>query len=111
MTEDRSRPRDNQRRRPGPRPAVAVAGEVVELVLEQRVQVDLLLVVAAQRAERLLADDRHHRLMVELCVVEAVEQVDRARPEVARQTPTSPVYFACAQAIKAAISSWRTCTN
>ncbi len=32
-------------------------------------------------------------------------------PEVAMQTPTSPVNLAWAQAMKAAISSWRTCTN
>jgi hypothetical protein len=52
-----------------------VAGDV----LEQRDQVDLLLVVAAERRARLLADDRHHRLVVELGVVQAVEQVDGAR--------------------------------
>ncbi len=27
------------------------------------------------------------------------------------QTPTSPVNFACPQAMNAAISSWRVCTN
>src|SRR6476469_8323820 len=32
-------------------------------------------------------------------------------PEVARQTPTSPVNFAWAQAMNAAISSCRACTN
>ena len=32
-------------------------------------------------------------------------------PEVARQTPTSPVNLACAQAMKAAISSWRAWTK
>ena len=47
-------------------------------VLEQRVEVDLLLVVAAQRHALLLADDRDHRLLVELGVVQPVEQVDRA---------------------------------
>ena len=41
-------------------------------------QVDLLLVVRAERGARLLADDRDHRLVVELGVVEAVEQMDRA---------------------------------
>ena len=49
-------------------------------VLEQDRQVDLLLVVAAERGARLLADDRDHRLVVELGVVEAVEEVDRAGP-------------------------------
>ena len=43
-------------------------------------QVDLLLVVAAERRARLLADDRDHRLVVELRVVEAVQEVDRAGP-------------------------------
>jgi hypothetical protein len=47
-------------------------------VLEQAVQVDLLLIVAAERAAGLLADDGHHRLMVRLCVVEPVQQVDGA---------------------------------
>ena len=42
-------------------------------------QVDLLLVVAADRGARLLADDRDDRLLVELRVVEAVQEVDRAR--------------------------------
>ena len=49
-------------------------------VLEQAEQVDLLLVVAAQTEPGLLADDRDHRLMVELGVVEPVQEVDRARP-------------------------------
>ncbi len=47
-------------------------------VLEQRDQVDLLLVLRAQSGRRLLADDRQHRLMVHLGVVEPVEQVDGA---------------------------------
>ena len=47
-------------------------------VLEERQQVDLLLVVAAERGARLLADDGDHRLVVELRVVEAVQQVDGA---------------------------------
>ena len=48
-------------------------------VLEQDGQVDFLLVVAAQPGARLLADDRHDRLMIELGVVQTVEQMDRAR--------------------------------
>src|SRR6476620_1669555 len=32
-------------------------------------------------------------------------------PDVARQTPSSPVYFAYAVAMNAAASSWRTCTK
>src|SRR5437764_11660826 len=48
-------------------------------VLEQGDEVDLLLVVAAESHARLLPDDCHHRLMVELCVVEPVQEMDRAR--------------------------------
>ena len=46
-------------------------------VLEQHLQVDLLLVVGAEGDRLLLADDRDHRLVVELGVVEPVEQMDR----------------------------------
>ena len=35
-------------------------------VLEQRDQIDLLLVLAAERGARLLTDDGHHRLMIHL---------------------------------------------
>jgi len=54
--------------------------EVVRDILEQRNQVDFLLEVAAQRAARLLAHQRQHGLVVQLGVVQAVEQMDRARP-------------------------------
>ncbi len=54
--------------------------EVTGDVLEQRVKVDLLLIIAAECSTRLLTDDRHHRLVIELGVVEPVEKVDRARP-------------------------------
>jgi len=46
--------------------------------LKKARQVDFLLVVAAQRGPLLLADDREHRLMIRLGVVQAVEQMDRA---------------------------------
>ena len=49
-------------------------------VLHQRGEVDFLLVMAAQRGARLLAHDRHHRLAVELGVVQSVQQMDGARP-------------------------------
>jgi hypothetical protein len=49
-------------------------------VAEQPDQVDLLLVGAAEHRRHLLPDDRHHRLRVELGVVQAVEQVHGARP-------------------------------
>ena len=42
--------------------------------LKRRDEVDLLLVVAAERGARLLADDREHRLVVELRVVEPVQR-------------------------------------
>jgi hypothetical protein len=48
-------------------------------VLEEGDEIDLLLKAAAESHPRLLADDREHRLMVELRVVEAVQQMDRAR--------------------------------
>ena len=47
--------------------------------LKSEMQVDLLLIVAAQRRARLLADDGDDRLVVHLGVVEAVEEVDGAR--------------------------------
>src|SRR3569832_1489390 len=48
-------------------------------VLEQRHEIDLLLIMAAERGQLLLADDGHHRLMAELRVVETVQQMDRTR--------------------------------
>lgn len=63
-------------------------------VLVQADQIDLLLVVAAEPGPRLLTDDRHHRLMVELGVVEPVQQVYGAWTQVARQTPSWPVNLA-----------------
>ena len=53
---------------------------LVRHVLEERGEIHLLLVVAAEAEPGLLADDRDDRLMVELRVVQTVEQVDRARP-------------------------------
>jgi hypothetical protein len=49
-------------------------------VLEEHLEVDLLLVLRAERHPLLLADDRDHRRVVELRVVEAVQKVDRAGP-------------------------------
>ena len=54
--------------------------ELVSHVLEQGRQVDLLLVVATEAGPRLLANDRHHRLVIELGVIQPVEQMDRAGP-------------------------------
>ena len=47
-------------------------------VLEQRKQVDFLLVIAAERSALLLADDRHDGLMIRFSVVESVQKMDRA---------------------------------
>jgi hypothetical protein len=49
-------------------------------VLVQLLQVDLLLVTGAQQLGLLHAGDGQHRGVVELGVVQAVEQVDTARP-------------------------------
>src|SRR5690606_40480336 len=49
-------------------------------VLEQRLEVDLLLVAAAHGAAGGLPDDGHDGHVVEFGVVEPVEQVDRAGP-------------------------------
>ncbi len=57
-------------------------------------KIDLLLVVRAQRGPRLLADNGEHGLMIEPRIVKARQQMRRARPEVAMQTPSSPVNFA-----------------
>src|SRR5690606_30018119 len=48
-------------------------------ILEQRLQVDLLLVAAAHGAARGLPDDGDHRNVVELRVIQAIQQMDRAR--------------------------------
>ena len=47
-------------------------------VLEERMKIDLLLVVAADSGSRRLADDGHDGLMVQLRVIEAVEQMNSA---------------------------------
>ena len=48
-------------------------------VLEERMKIDLLLVVTADSGAGGLPDDRDNRLMVQLRVVEAIEQMNRAR--------------------------------
>ena len=47
-------------------------------VLEQRLKIDFLLILAADGGGGRLADDRDDGLMVHLGVVETVEQMDRA---------------------------------
>ena len=49
-------------------------------VLEQRDQIDFLLIMAAQRDARLLPDNGHHRLMIHLRIVKPVQQMDGAGP-------------------------------
>src|SRR5262249_33928389 len=49
-------------------------------ILEEGRQIDPLLIVASDCSARGLADDREHRSVIELCVVEAIEEVNRARP-------------------------------
>jgi hypothetical protein len=55
-------------------------GEFRRDVAHERREVDLLLIVGAERRALLLSHQGHHRLTVELGVVEAVQQVHRARP-------------------------------
>ncbi len=75
-------------------PRLRGVGEQVHVlvghVLVQRDEVHLLLVVAAQRGQSLLADDRHHGPMVHLGVVEAVQQVYRPRPRGRQAHPDLP---------------------
>ena len=47
-------------------------------ILEERLQVDLLLVVAAQGRPRLLTDDGDDRLMIELGIVQSIQEMNRA---------------------------------
>ena len=63
-------------------------------VLEHRCQIEFLLIVPAERCPRLLAGDGHHRHVVHAGIVQAGDQMRGARPEVAMQTPSSPVNFA-----------------
>src|SRR5690606_36970689 len=74
-------------------------------VLEQTEQVDLLLVVAAERGALLLADDRDHRRVVEAASYRPFRRWIAPGPEVAMHTPGRPVNLACAQAMNAATSS------
>ena len=47
-------------------------------ILEQRDQINFLLVAGAERGARLLADNGDDGLVIHLRVIEAVEEVDRA---------------------------------
>ena len=54
----------------------------------------ILLGVSSDQVVELQAGDSQHRRTIHLRVVEAVQQVDSTGPEVARQTPSFPVYLA-----------------
>ena len=45
-------------------------------ILEKRNEIDFLLVVAAERREALLPDNGYHRLVIEPCIIETIQQVD-----------------------------------
>ena len=50
--------------------------ELLRDVLEEREEIDLLLIVPAECGALLLPDDRHHRLVIELRVVKSVQEMD-----------------------------------
>ena len=54
--------------------------EIMTDVLEEVLQIDFLLILAAERCRGRLSDDGDHRLVVHRGVVETVQQMDRARP-------------------------------
>jgi hypothetical protein len=51
----------------------------VRHVLEERLEIDLLLIIPPEGGGGRLADDGDHRLVIERRIVEAVQEVDRAR--------------------------------
>jgi hypothetical protein len=59
-------------------------------VLEQREEIDLLLVVGAEQVVVRLPGEREHWRSVELRVVETVEKVNRARPRRRETNANSP---------------------
>src|SRR5918995_3241148 len=48
-------------------------------VLEEGLEIKILLVMRSDRRASLLSNDGEHRLMVKLCVIEAVQKMDGAR--------------------------------
>ena len=76
-------------------------------ILEERLQIDFLLILAADRGRRGLADDGDDRLVIHLGVVEAVEQVDRAGAAGGHADADRAGEFRVAQAMNAASSSCR----
>ena len=63
-------------------------------VHEDLVELDILLGLRGDQIVVLQPGDGEDRLTVQLGVVKAVEEVKPPGPEVARQTPSRPVYFA-----------------
>jgi hypothetical protein len=77
-------------------------------VLEHRAEIKLLLILPAQRVTGLLPDDGEDRLVVHQRIIETGRQVRGTRPR-CRNTGAKPSreFGVGAQAMKAAISSWR----
>ena len=89
--------------RPGSDGDAIFAGDI----LKQGLQIDFLLILAADRRRGGLSNNRNDRLMIHFGVIQSIEQMDAPGPLVAMQTPTVPVNFAWAVAMKAASSSCR----
>ncbi len=60
----------------------------------QLIEVHILLVMQPDEVVKRMACNREDWLPVAFCIVETIEQVNAPGPEVARQTPRRPVYFA-----------------
>ena len=76
-------------------------------ILKERLEIDLLLIVAADGGGRRLADDGDHRLVIHFGVVEPVEQMNRAGPARGHADAHLAGKLGVAQAINADISSCR----
>ena len=63
-------------------------------VHKELIKVDILLGVRSDQVVERMAGDSEYRRTIQLGVVEAVQQVDSPGPDVARQTPSLPVYLA-----------------
>lgn len=80
-------------------------------ILEEGMQVDFLLEIAPKSGANRLANNSDHRLMIEFGIVEAVEQMNRARSRSGEADSYLAGKLACAVAIKAASSSCLTWIN
>ena len=70
------------------------AGAVDRDVHEDAVEIDILLGVRVDQVVEVMPGDGEHRLAIHLGVVQAIEQMDAAGADVARQTPSLPVNLA-----------------